>query len=142
MGGGIPALRSGHRLIRLRHYITFRKTNNLLTLDILLVRPPPLITKPYALLLPISHDCRGYWPPLLCHHNVQNCPYRNVLGHNVATAGGVIPNSTHPRVCYHLSKGGVLPLYVLVPMYPSRSMQCYLIMYATQNLQNAGRYDP
>ena len=66
IGGGLPTLSSGHREVRLRHYVIFIKNMWLLPLTLLqLVRLNPLISEPYALLLPPAQGIQGYCPPLL-----------------------------------------------------------------------------
>ena len=77
MGGGVLDPISGHRAVRLHQYIIFS--------------PPPLITKPYVILLPPENDCQGSCPPLLHHRNVKNCPHTNVLVHTVVKTGYVLP---------------------------------------------------
>ena len=71
MSGGVPVPSSGHRAVRIFHYIIFRKTSFLFLLHLRLIHLPPLAPKPYALPLPPDHDLWGSWTPLLCQFNVK-----------------------------------------------------------------------
>ena len=80
MGDSVPTPRSGHREVRLRHYIVFINTRQLLLLTLLqLVCTATLIAEPYDIILPTA---KGIWrllPPLLCQCQVKDRMSGNVL---------------------------------------------------------------
>ena len=71
MVGGVPYPSTGKRAVILCYYIIFRNTRHLFLLQTKIVRPPPLITESYALLLPLGDIYQGSYPPLLRHGNVK-----------------------------------------------------------------------
>ena len=142
MGCGVPYPRSGHRSVRLHHYIIFRKTRHLFLLHLQLVCTSPLISEQYVLLLPSLYDIWGAFTPLLLHFNVRNRPHITVLVHTVVTLVGVLPNWPNTWVCHRLSNGRLLPLFVLIHSNLSINLMCRMIIQAPQRLQDAGYYKP
>ena len=104
---GVPSPSSSHISGRLHHYIIFIKTWHLFLLYLWLIRIPPLIPGPYALLFPPSHNRQGYCLSLLCHWNIKNWLHVNLLGHTVVTACDVLPNLPQPCIRHPLAYGGV-----------------------------------
>ena len=136
MSSGVPTMRSDHRAVRLRHYRIVINNRMLILIHARLVRPPPLIYKPYHLLLPRENGCRVSWPPLLCHRIVKYWPRGDVLCHIGAVAGDIPPNRIHPHVRYPLNNWGVLPVSVPIPMHPDRYPPHHPIMETAQHPHN------
>ena len=139
---GVPDPISGHRSVRLCHYIIFINTRGLFLTHLWIICPPPLIPELYTLLLPPDHDHQGSWPPLLRHRNVNIWPHSNVLVHTVLEGGDVITNC--PRPCVHqlLTNWKGLQLSILELRHPSRYPLRYPIMPCIQQPHNAGCHDP
>ena len=121
MGGFVPSLISVHIAVRLRRYIIFRNTSHLFPLHLKLVRPPPFVPKPYALMFSPAHDCQRSWLPPFHHLNVKNRPCNNVMGHTVVSEGDVLPNCPHPPALQGLTNVVVIPLPFLSLRHPSKN---------------------
>ena len=95
LGVGVPTLISRHIAVRIIHYRIFINTRLLFLLHLQLFRPPPLITKPYSLMLPPAYGSWRSWPPLLHNNKVKDWPHGNVLCHTGVASGDIIPNHLH-----------------------------------------------
>ena len=99
--GSVPTLSSGHREVRICRYIIFRKSGNLLQFRILLVRPVPLIPKPYALLFPqhmIPRDPGCLSSAIAMSKNFRIENYWNTLLWRRVVCSPIIPSPTPSSV--------------------------------------------
>ena len=96
MGVGVPTLISSHIAVRIIHYRIFINTRLILPLHLRLFHPPPLIAKPYSLMLPPAHGIWISWPPLLHNNKVKDWPRGNVLWHTDVVLEDIPPNKIQP----------------------------------------------
>ena len=71
VGVSVPVPSSGHRVVRIHHYIIFKNNKCLFPIHLQLVRPPPLIQEPQSLLFSPEQYIQMSWSPLLHHCNVK-----------------------------------------------------------------------